>query len=734
MPRAPSLLFAAWSILLPAWLFAVGASAAGPVTVGPGEFSRALGQDIRVFVDTSHSMSIDQVSRLPDSAFVAITRTTPNYSFSPHTYWFRLQVQWDVAAADTYLLTQEYPLTDYLTLYRPRPGGGYVASRTGDQFPFAQREVPIRALGFVLTAQPGAVTTYYVSAQGAGTIYIDLHLASLASAQATSETRHLLLGLYYGALIALLLYNLLLFATLRESVYLYYTIYVAALGATFFDLNGLAFRYWWPEQPVMNTWFLAFSFIGMHALAEFARRFLGLRTNWLALDRLFFVYLLINAVAFVAVWIAPPRLMYPASQYLVTAVSVLCLVAGMVLWYRGVRVARWFTLASGAYILGVFVYVLQNFDWLPATVLSNHAVQVGSVIEMAVLSLALADRIRILKQEKEALAAVGHRHLLDAKQTLEHRVQARTQALMDSLHELSEKHATLIAAQQQLVQAEKMSSLGGLVAGVAHEINNPANFTRIAAENISRDIAQLQAFLQSLADTESDASVLAALADRFARLHAQLALIHEGTNRLTQIVGDLRLFSRQDDAKMLIAAPDDGLLATLNLVRAQYGTQIEIVLHQRDRNATGYCYPIALNQVFMNLAVNACQAILAAAAGRGRSGIVGRLEVDSRLEQGARGAEWVVDFRDDGLGIPADVRQHVFEPFFTTKPVGEGTGLGLSVSYGIVQKHNGEITLASEPGQGTCCTVRLPLAGTRNDNNSHAGAHGALPGVDHGAV
>lgn len=689
------------------WLAGQAAAAVVPVT--GAEYQRALGGDLEVHVDRDGALDIAAVRALPDSAFVPSQGAMPNFSFSPHTYWFRLRLAWDARAAGTYLLSQEHPLSDHLVLYRPGPDGRYVAIETGDQFRFAQREVPVRAFGFLLTAKPGVTETYYLSLRGDGALVLDLHLASVGSAQAAGESKHLLFGLYYGALLALLLYNFALWLSLRERVYLYYTLYVAGLGATFFDLNGLAFRYWWPDMPSMNAAFVAFTYLALHALMQFARHFLDLRAHLPRLDRTVWWLLVCNALLCVFVWLLPGRYLFPVTQMVTLAVAVLVFVAGVLAWAGGVRAGRWFTLATGTYILGLVGYALQNFGWLPASLLSNHAVQFGSAIEMAILSLALADRIRHMKAERAAMAAASHRQLLESHQLLEKRVKERNRELVDSLEELSRKHERLIDAQQQLVQAEKMSSLGGLVAGVAHEINNPTNFTRIAAENIAREVARLQDFLHVQAGEDADPALMRELDARFVKLQGQLTLINDGTARLSQIVGDLRLFSRQDGASARIACPDAGLAATLNLVRAQYGKQVDIRLVQHDPTANGTCFPTALNQVFMNLAVNACQAIVGDARLRSRGTPAGMLEVESRVERVGGEPVWVATFRDDGPGIPECDRDHIFEPFFSTKPVGEGTGLGLSVSYGIIQKHHGSIVLETGQGTGACFTLRVPL-------------------------
>lgn len=703
----------------------IAPAAAGVVTVGPGELHRNLGMDIDVFIDKSRAMTIKEISQLPDSAFTPSKLGTPNYSFSSHHFWLRLRVHWQHPDRQGYVLWQQYPLTDYFSFYRPDGAGNYRVSRTGDKLPFDQRELPTRAFGFPLLPHPGQTDTYFIELHGAGTINIDLQLSSNNAGMASTETRHLILGLYYGGLVALLLYNLLLFFSLRESIYFYYSLYVAGLGLSFFDVNGLAFRYFWPDSIWMNTGFLMFVFISMFAQAQFTRKFLHLKREWLLLDRIFLGFILLNATAFASILFLGENLLFPISQHVAFLISILCLTAGITLWWRGYKPARYFTLAAGGYVTGILVYVLQNFGLLPTSTLSNYAVQIGSSFELVLFSFALADRINHMKEEKNALETRARQQLLEHNQTLEFKVHERTQDLLISLGAVQEKHEALVAAQQQLVQAEKMSSLGGLVAGVAHEINNPANFTRLAAENIERDIKNLQAFLHTLADDNSDPELLSELAKRFDRLAEQLALIHDGTGRLSHIVGDLRSFSRLDEAETQIACPDTGLAATLNLVRAQYGDRIVITLEAAHPEAAGFCYPAALNQVFMNLAVNACQAILERAERDGHKVPAGALRVKTWRQQRVDGDWWYGEFHDDGIGMDAVTQNRIFEPFFTTKDVGEGSGLGLSVSYGIVRKHQGDISVSALAGTGSCFCVQIPLS-LPLENNTEGENHGAV--------
>ena len=268
----------------------------------------------------------------------------------------------------------------------------------------------------------------------------------------------------------------------------------------------------------------------------------------------------------------------------------------------------------------------------------------------------------------------------------------------------AETYQQLQSAQQQLVFQEKMASLGTLTAGVAHEINNPANFAHLGTYNLKTELGRFQQFLLDLAGDDAPPELLSSLKQRIEVLYDHLNTITEGTTRIRDLVKDLRTFSRLDEAEWKAVPIIDSLSATINLVRTQYANTAEIRC-QLDANPVLDCWPAQLNQVFMNLIVNACQAITSR---QQHDPAPGLLEIRSRTEPGAL----VLEFEDNGGGMSQDTQAHIFEPFFTTKTVGEGTGLGLSISFGIIEKHRGTISVHSVQGQGTCFTLRLPLSGT----------------------
>lgn len=266
----------------------------------------------------------------------------------------------------------------------------------------------------------------------------------------------------------------------------------------------------------------------------------------------------------------------------------------------------------------------------------------------------------------------------------------------------AENHRRLKENQNQMVMQEKMASLGTLTAGVAHEINNPTNFAHVSAQNLEFDLVRFKDFLFELAGEDAEAEIIDTFNEQFEPLFKHLTTIKDGTDRIKGIVKDLQAFTRHDKAGTQKIHIADSLTSTIKLVQAQYKETTEFV-EDYTFNPQIECWPAQLNQVYMNMLVNACHAI-DKRRGNGEPDLKGEVLVKTFEKDGYL----VIAFTDNGCGMEPSTRSKLFEPFFTTKEVGKGTGLGLSISFGIIQKHDGDIVVESEPGVGSTFSIRLP--------------------------
>jgi signal transduction histidine kinase len=217
------------------------------------------------------------------------------------------------------------------------------------------------------------------------------------------------------------------------------------------------------------------------------------------------------------------------------------------------------------------------------------------------------------------------------------------------------------------------------------------------------DLERFRGFLLALAGEGAGPEVLASLNTHIDGLLGQVETIVDGTSRIRDLVRDLRTFSRQDTADRKLLAVGEGLLSTIRLVRTQYAPQVEICC-ELEADPVVECWPAQLNQVFMNLIVNACQAIVAQQS-RQVDASRTKLCIRSRVVD----AHLLIEVEDRAGGLPAGTVEHIFKPFYTTKEAGQGTGLGLAISADIVARHGGQILVRSVDGEGSCFTVRLPL-------------------------
>jgi PAS domain S-box-containing protein len=321
------------------------------------------------------------------------------------------------------------------------------------------------------------------------------------------------------------------------------------------------------------------------------------------------------------------------------------------------------------------------------------------------------DEIDIVQAVMEQLAiALNQANLYEQS-------QARATELATTLQELQRTQA-------QLVQSEKMSSLGQLVAGIAHEINNPVNFIHgnlNHLETYSQDLISLIHLYQQeypqfnpVIATRIKEIDLEFLSEDLPKVLDSMKI---GTDRIREIVKSLRIFSRLDEAEVKAVDIHEGIDSTLMILQSRLKANLHRPAIQVIKNYGSLpqieCFAGQLNQVFMNILANAIDAVEERNQHQNPEATQqtpGTITITTALDSEQQA---IIKIADNGIGIPESVQQHLFNPFFTTKPVGQGTGMGLSISYQIItEKHQGTLTYTSQPGQGTEFVIRIPLKQT----------------------
>ncbi len=369
-------------------------------------------------------------------------------------------------------------------------------------------------------------------------------------------------------------------------------------------------------------------------------------------------------------------------------------------WLLGVT----FLLAT---LVVLFTYLIAGGITVPLKTLIRSASTIAQGNFNQRVPIRSSDEVGILASTFNEMAralSVRETQLQELTRNLESMVRDRTLELENSHEALKRAYLDLQSAQEQLVQTEKMASLGQLVSGIAHEIKNPLNFIYGNTGFLADYTRKLQSLVESFEKFSSISQ------EDHAEIQRQKEAIHysfikddlkilidnftEGARRINTIVTDLRTFSRMDTDTISEVDLHASLEMSLNLLRNQYKNRIDIHKEYGDiPKIQGYSGK--LNQVFMNLLSNAFHAV------QGR----GDVWIRTRSNDGAV----EIEIEDNGVGIPKENLKRIFEPFFTTKPIGQGTGLGLSISYGIIEQHQGKIHVTSVPQRGSTFTVRLPV-------------------------
>jgi signal transduction histidine kinase len=676
----------------------------------------SAGNKIEYCIDSSSSQNIQSIQR--EQHFVTSSKDVPDLGLLTVPVWLKLRVTNNSNITD---LTIEFDqaLLHNIDFYYPRKGT-YLVNRSGDALPFNSRIGNYHKFIYHLNIPTDSTRTFYFRVKSNLKMQMPVFLGDRESVENDNLVLNICFGIFFGVILVMFFYNLFVYFSLKDPIYLIYVVYIFVVGLVQSTFEGYTFQYLWPNNPFwsVRAFFILTAFVNIIGV-EFMKRFLNTKSFTLTLDKLSYVIYGVYLIDIIILLAGNFHLGYQIIQAFASLVSIYILTVSIIIARRGYRPANFFLIAWIPLLISIIIWILKDFGVLPYNTFTNYSITIGSALEVILLSFALADKINIFKAEKEksqeeALKALKENERIISEQNvvLEARVSERTTELNQTNQELHKTLEDLKQAQGQLVEAEKMASLGQLTAGIAHEINNPINFVTSNIKPLSRDIAMIFEAMETIEKVGFSDQTLAEKQKQINTYKDELDFdyltvevkhlmkgIEEGAKRTAEIVKGLRVFSRLDQDDLIKADINEGLESTL-IIANNLLHGIKVVKDYGNLPSIE-CYAGKLNQVFLNLISNASYAVHQK-FGESKGGEIS-------IKTSCRDENIFICIKDNGTGMDENTQKKVFEPFFTTKDVGEGTGLGMSISYNTIKKHNGEIQIQSTLGEGTEFTIKLPL-------------------------
>ena len=663
-----------------------------PISVNSGE-SRQIGQSTDYLIDSTRAFTITDVIRKP---FQKGRTEVLNFGTIQDNTWVRFAVSSKTEKA-LYLEVMA-PLVDTLQLYEVRNGSTTLLFDGGMGKPFGIRPIRIENWLFSLNLNAGTTHTYYIKAHSLFPLQMPITLSAKNKYAEYNQQYHLFWGLYIGFILFAFIYNLFIYLSVRERKYLYYILYILFSLTFYLGLQGYDFQFLWPNYPHLNNLLPVAICINNVLVTLFTMDFLNITRKQtfeyyfsLTLIAIFSGVALINLAGGTVIAVGMGQLMSLIA-------CLFYILAAIRSHQRHVPSARYFLVAWTIFLTFVFIYILAMNNALPINFFTSHCIFFGHMTEVGLLSFALASRINWLKSENERKQKeiihqlrVNEEIQLEANRVLEQKVIERTTELK--------------ASQALLIQKEKLASLGELTAGIAHEVQNPLNFVN----NFSQVCVEL---VDEIADEVQKGHVDEVNAISL-NLRQNLERITHHGNRASSIVKGMLEHTRANTGN--VQPTNLNTLANEYLRMAYHGQQLKdkasAISFETDFDShlpILNVVPQEIGRVLLNLYNNALYAVSQKAT-RAKSGQM--YEPKVWVSTQVLPAKVQIRVRDNGPGIDDGIKAKIFQPFFTTKPTGDGTGLGLSLSYDIIVKgYGGELRAENCEDGGVEFIITLPIS------------------------
>ncbi len=708
-------------IVLTCFLLCISCIAkAGSVIISQNDETIQAGSNFTIFTDINSTYNANTI--LAATSFKPVKRSIPIVYNPKGTVWFKLNIWNKTAANDLAFYIQYFNISDF-SIYKKQGDSLFSIYTSG-----YENQAGLSRHNFIdytgnLHLNTNEEATYFIRIKSIHPIVLPFQVGTLNAINGAIDQHSFIIAFYIGILFAILFFNVFLYFSVRDRNYLLYCLYIVCLLFAQYTLLGYSFKFLWFNLPQISDFAVPVSSsIASASAMLFTIYFLRTKSYIPRVHKVFVASICISAIITILSLTGHNHLSYRLLDLNNMSAGLTALFTSIYIARLGYRPAYFYFISWLLFAVGIIIFSLRNLGVLPANDFTGYILYVGSALETIFLSIALADKINLLQKEKEDTQKIALDISLENEKLvkeqnilLEEKVNKRTKELQHSNTQLNEAITNLKDTQTQLVDAEKMASLGQLTAGIAHEINNPINFVKSNIKPLKLDFAEIISLLDnydSLHNTTDENEIKQKLSD-LKKLQKSLDIsflkeeiknlingIEDGAERTAEIVRGLRTFTRIDESALKKVNIHDGINSTLVILKNSMPFHVEVV---RNFNASGTieCFPGKINQVFMNIFNNAFQSM---------TGVHETDEKDFLFIQtdDIENNRIQISIRDTGTGMSMEVQKRVFEPFFTTKDVGEGTGLGLAIVYKIIHTHRGIIEVKSDEGYGTEFIITLP--------------------------
>lgn len=663
-----------------------------------------LHENMAILEDKEGELTIDEVSSpLFLQKFQLHKGGVPNYGYQKSVYWVRLEIENPLPSKE-FVLEIPYAPHDSIVLYRQDHFGEYKAFASGDLLPFSERELNHRYVTYEITVPGEEVSTYYLRFESEGSLQLPLNLWEENAFSDKSLKEYLLLGLYFGATLALILYNLFLYASLRMPSYLWYVLFIIGICMTQLTLHGFAYQFFWPENPWWNNRSIVF-FIALTNAAGtmFVNKFLNVRKFAPRLDYLLRT-LAVLSVGVMGVLMFDYTLALDLVTVLTVFVILTALVTIVVCWKRGNKAARFLFVGWIFFLLSSLLNSLADAGILPINAFTSYGSMIGSVVEMVIFSLAFADRVKIYQLEKEK----AERSALENKEKALAQLQLLNR-LKDEINEELEERVKqrTIELEEKTEELLKMEeSRRHLLTNISHDLRTPLTTIRGYISAMIDGLIEPtdQKYLKILHDKTlyinrliKDLFALSVLESGQVHFYKEWIYVQDFVaNFLSEFEEDVLASKIRFQLKSTLTEKDAGYMLNIDLGRIRQ--VMENLISNAKKHSKG------LGEIVIE--VLTYDDFLAVQ----REGKKYASEVSAAIESKVKDhSTLIIGVHDNGEGIDEKVLPYIFDRYYREISHFKNTGLGLDIAKEIIHYHDGVIWAESVKSVGSSFFFTLPL-------------------------